>query len=73
MASVQEEFANRLGDGYMANLGTAQSTVEEYKSLRKKLDSRRLALDAAISKLNGNKKGDPRMLEEDVEVARARL
>lgn len=21
MASVQEEFANRLGDGYMANLG----------------------------------------------------
>ena len=51
----------------------AQSTVSEYKSLRKKLESRRLALDAAISKLNSNKKGDPQMLEEEVELARMRL
>jgi hypothetical protein len=114
MAGVQEEFGNRLGEGYMANLGEsssihsstystrppishttrcphvplilstrashsylqteqAQSTVSEYKSLRKKLESRRLALDAAISKLNNNKKGDPGMLEEDVELAKMRL
>jgi hypothetical protein len=115
MAGVQEEFGNRLQEGYMANLGEplfpsftlshtplvlpfpttrcphvplipstrashsylqteqAQSTVSEYKSLRKKLESRRLALDAAISKLNNNKKGDPGMLEEDVELAKMRL
>ncbi|RSH91134.1 hypothetical protein EHS25_010310 [Saitozyma podzolica] len=72
LAIAQEEFANRLSEGYMGGMEQALETVNEYKAFRKKLDSRRLALDAAIAKLNGSKK-DNRGLEEEVEVARARF
>jgi len=51
---------------------SALETVNEYKAFRKKLDSRRLALDSAISRVQSTKK-DSRSLELEVENCRERL
>ncbi|WWC96074.1 hypothetical protein V866_002941 [Kwoniella sp. B9012] len=72
LAAAQEDFSARLGDGYIAGMETALAAVNEYKALRKKLDSRRLALDAAISKAQNSKK-DSAALEEEVNIAKARF
>ncbi|WWC88701.1 uncharacterized protein L201_003614 [Kwoniella dendrophila CBS 6074] len=72
LAAAQEEFSARLGDGYIAGMEAALAAVNEYKALRKKLDSRRLALDAAITKSQGSKK-DQYVLEEEVNIAKARF
>ncbi|OXG42331.1 hypothetical protein C359_02348 [Cryptococcus neoformans Bt120] len=72
LASAQEEFASRLGDSYIAGMESGLAAVNEYKSLRKKLDSRRLALDAAITKSQNSKK-DTGVLEEEVSIARIRF
>ncbi|WVO12590.1 hypothetical protein L204_100195 [Cryptococcus depauperatus] len=72
LASAQEEFASRLGDGYVAGMESALAAVNEYKTLRKKLDSRRLALDATISRTQNSKK-DTTILEEEINLAKQRF
>ncbi|WVQ73224.1 hypothetical protein IAR50_002790 [Cryptococcus sp. DSM 104548] len=72
LASVQEEFASRMSDSYIAGMESALAAVNEYKTLRKKLDSRRLALDATITKAQNSKK-DAALLEEDIELAKTRF
>ncbi|WWC70729.1 uncharacterized protein I206_104680 [Kwoniella pini CBS 10737] len=72
LAAAQEDFSAKLGDGYIAGMEAALSAVNEYKALRKKLDSRRLALDAAISKAQNSKK-DQYALEEEINIAKARF
>jgi endophilin-A len=44
VSSVQEQYANRLGDGYMAGMENAKEVVSDYQAQRKKLDSRRYVL-----------------------------
>ncbi|KAI9632053.1 uncharacterized protein MKK02DRAFT_21407 [Dioszegia hungarica] len=74
MAIAQEEFGGRLRENYIAGMERSIDAVNEYKTFRKKLDSRRLALDSAISKLNSSKKEkDQRGLELEVEMARERF
>ncbi|WRT67809.1 uncharacterized protein IL334_004783 [Kwoniella shivajii] len=72
LAAAQEDFSARLGDGYIAGMEAALGAVNDYKGLRKKLDSRRLALDAAISKAQNSKK-DQYALEEEINIAKARF
>nr|XP_031864224.1 uncharacterized protein CI109_000136 [Kwoniella shandongensis]KAA5531296.1 hypothetical protein CI109_000136 [Kwoniella shandongensis] len=72
LAAVQEEFGARLADNYIAGMEMALGNVNEYKSLRKKLDSRRLTLDAAITKAQSSKKENAG-LEEEVNIARQRF
>ncbi|WVQ83084.1 hypothetical protein IAT38_005222 [Cryptococcus sp. DSM 104549] len=72
LAAVQEDFSSRLGDSYIAGMESALGAVNEYKALRKKLDSRRLALDAAISKAQGSKK-ESAALEEEINIAKTRF
>ncbi|WVR06357.1 hypothetical protein IAU60_003388 [Kwoniella sp. DSM 27419] len=72
LAAAQEEFGQRLQDNYIAGMEEALLAVNEYKALRKKLDSRRLALDAAISKAQNSKK-DSYALEEEVENCKQRF
>ncbi|ORX40049.1 hypothetical protein BD324DRAFT_616079 [Kockovaella imperatae] len=72
LAAAQEDFTGRLGETYIAGMENAFEVVNEYKTMRKKLDSRRLALDAAISKAQNSKK-DTRALEFEVDVARERF
>ncbi|WVQ96653.1 hypothetical protein IAU59_003759 [Kwoniella sp. CBS 9459] len=72
LAAAQEDFSQRLGDNYIAGMEAALAAVNDYKGLRKKLDSRRLALDAAISKAQSSKK-DQYALEEEVNIAKQRF
>ncbi|GHJ84245.1 hypothetical protein NliqN6_0647 [Naganishia liquefaciens] len=72
IAMIQDEYAGRIGDGYILGMENALNIVQDYQALRKKLDSRRLALDAATRKLNASKK-DSRALEDEVESAQARF
>ncbi|KAJ9120668.1 hypothetical protein QFC22_002598 [Naganishia vaughanmartiniae] len=72
IALAQDEYASRVGEGYVSGMESALAVVQEYQALRKKLDSRRLALDAATRKMNSSKK-DSRALEEEVDTAQARF
>ncbi|RXK38529.1 hypothetical protein M231_04161 [Tremella mesenterica] len=74
LAATQEEFGQRLSEGYIAGIEGALATVTEYKAMRKKLDSRRLALDSALNNLNKSKKDKHAMaLEAEVENAQQRF
>jgi len=66
----EQSFVRVKFDPYPSE--SSLETVNEYKAFRKKLDSRRLALDAAISKAQNTKK-DSRSLELEVENCRERL
>lgn len=66
----EQSFVRLEVDAYPSE--SSLETVNEYKAFRKKLDSRRLALDAAISKAQNTKK-DSRSLELEVENCRERL
>lgn len=41
LASVQEDYGSRLSEGYIGGMEQALGAVNEYKAMRKKLDSRR--------------------------------
>ncbi|KAL7423092.1 hypothetical protein Q5752_002391 [Cryptotrichosporon argae] len=72
LAVVQEEFGSRLREGYIAGMEEALVVVNDYKALRKKLDSRRLTLDANITRLKSSKRENT-ALEQEVEVAQQRF
>jgi hypothetical protein len=41
LLQAQEEYASRVGEGYVAGMESALAVVQEYQAIRKKLDSRR--------------------------------
>ncbi|EMD32803.1 hypothetical protein CERSUDRAFT_143382 [Gelatoporia subvermispora B] len=51
IAALQETFAMTLEDTYLASIRRAEDEIKEYHSQRKKLESRRLSYDAALTKL----------------------
>ncbi|KAI0920213.1 hypothetical protein AcV5_010014 [Taiwanofungus camphoratus] len=51
IATLQETFAMRFEDTYLSSITQMEDEIKEYQAQRKKLESRRLSYDAAISKL----------------------
>ncbi|KAF5375449.1 hypothetical protein D9615_007955 [Tricholomella constricta] len=76
VATLQEAYALTLSDTFMASLGKFTEEIKEYDTQRKKLDSRRLAYDAAMVKSeklkNGKKEKEKREAEDEMEKARQR-
>ncbi|KAL7411706.1 hypothetical protein BDY24DRAFT_395773 [Mrakia frigida] len=71
IAAIQDSYVQEIGEGYLAGLERAMDQIKDYQSLRKKLDSRRLAMDAATKRAASSKK-DNRALEEEVRTSKAR-
>ncbi|KAF8331993.1 uncharacterized protein EI90DRAFT_3123080 [Cantharellus anzutake] len=73
IANIQEEFANTFTSTYVHSLEEQIGSIKEYQAQRKKLDSRRLALDASLAKASKvRKEKDKAEAELEVEVARKR-
>ncbi len=70
-SQAQEEFASRLGEGYLTGMESTLANIKEYELGRKKLDSKRSALDATMKKLGSSKK-DTRIIESEIEIAQER-
>lgn len=45
---VQDEYASRIGEGYILGMENALAVVQDYQALRKKLDSRRYVLPEPV-------------------------
>lgn len=73
IAHAQDEFLNSLSSAYLEGIDRTHGTLKDYQASRKKLDSRRLAMDAAVKRMQNSKKKEDRGLEEEVRVAKARL
>ncbi|KAK0483375.1 BAR-domain-containing protein [Armillaria novae-zelandiae] len=76
IATLQEAYALTFRDTYIASLESFGNEVKEYEHQRKKLESRRLSLDAALTKQeklkNSKKEKDKVEADEEVERAQAR-
>ncbi|GJE93015.1 hypothetical protein PsYK624_091740 [Phanerochaete sordida] len=78
IATLQESFSVLLHETYLASLQRAEDDIKEYQSQRKKLDSRRLAYDAAVTKLEKirshkkEKEKERVEAEDEYEVAKSR-
>ncbi|KAG7452760.1 BAR-domain-containing protein [Guyanagaster necrorhizus] len=76
IATLQEAYALTFRDTYLASLESFGNEVKEYEHQRKKLESRRLSLDAALTKQeklkNSKKEKDKLEADEEVERAQAR-
>ncbi|KAL1412851.1 hypothetical protein Q8F55_000600 [Vanrija albida] len=72
LATVQQEFGDRIKEGYVTSNETALAAVDEYKIFRKKMDSRRLTLDAALMRQKTSKR-QSEALDQEVELAQQRF
>ncbi|KAJ7684416.1 hypothetical protein DFH06DRAFT_1462756 [Mycena polygramma] len=74
VAKLQESFAQSFQDGFMASLVRFAEDIKDYETLRKKLESRRLSLDAATAKNEKlkNSKKDKERKDAEEEMARAK-
>ncbi|KAK0197359.1 BAR-domain-containing protein [Armillaria mellea] len=76
IATLQEAYALTFHDTYIASLESFSNEIKEYEHQRKKLESRRLSLDAALTKqdkLKSSKKEKDKVeADEEVERAQAR-
>ncbi|CED85366.1 Lysophosphatidic acid acyltransferase endophilin/SH3GL, involved in synaptic vesicle formation [Phaffia rhodozyma] len=72
IAAVQERYAEELIAGFLSGLERSTEEMKDYSAARKKLESRRLAMDAAQKRQLTSKKSSP-ALDEEVRVARARF
>ncbi|EKM52757.1 uncharacterized protein PHACADRAFT_176772 [Phanerochaete carnosa HHB-10118-sp] len=78
IATLQESYSVLFQDTYLASLQRAEDDIKEYQAQRKKLDSRRLAFDAAGSKLekvrNGKKEKEKEKqeAEDDYDISKSR-
>lgn len=76
VAAQQEIFAVTFADSFLSYLQRAIAELDEYSAQRKKLESRRLTLDAAISKAERaptfKKEKDRKEAEEELELAKER-
>ncbi|KAI0244200.1 hypothetical protein L0F63_007232 [Massospora cicadina] len=71
IAVLQGDFVNKARAGYYANLDRSLTDMKDYNNLRKKLENRRLDLDAKLSKLQKAKKEKPE-LEEEMRAAQVK-
>ncbi|KAG9033766.1 hypothetical protein FRB95_014254 [Tulasnella sp. JGI-2019a] len=73
IAQLQEDYAQAFEDTFLTSLTTLREVVKDYSAQRKKLDSRRLTLDAAISKAaKAKKEKEKKEAEEELRIAKAR-
>ncbi|KAK7441818.1 hypothetical protein VKT23_016480 [Stygiomarasmius scandens] len=78
VATLQEAYAVTFRDTFLASIEKFQEDIKEYEAVKKKLESRRLSYDAAISKLekikNGKKEKEKERTdaEDELEKAQAR-
>lgn len=61
---VQESYVQTATSSWLESLERSLAQMKEYQASRKKLDQRRLAYDASLSKLQKAKKEDFRVEEE---------
>ncbi|KAI3608785.1 bar domain-containing protein [Moniliophthora roreri] len=76
IATLQEAYALTFRDTYFASIEKFGDELKEYDQMRKRLESRRLSYDAALSKAekikNSKKEKDRKEAEEELEKAKAR-
>ncbi|EJD43005.1 BAR-domain-containing protein [Auricularia subglabra TFB-10046 SS5] len=72
LASLQADYAEAIQEGYISNVERTLAEISEYQAQRKKLDSRRLTYDAALSKASKQFKKDKEQKEAEDELARAK-
>ncbi|KAK4138420.1 BAR-domain-containing protein [Trichocladium antarcticum] len=71
VSAIQESFVSDATSSWLESLERSLAMMKEYQTSRKKLENRRLAYDASISKLHKTKKDDFR-LEEELRAAKAK-
>ncbi|CCU81806.1 Hypothetical protein similar to BAR domain-containing protein [Blumeria hordei DH14] len=64
IARFQESFISSATTGWLESLERSLAMMKEYQTARKKLENRRLAYDASLSKMQKSKKEDFRVEEE---------
>jgi len=64
VARAQETYIVEATNSWMESLERSQVQMKEYQAARKKLDSRRLAYDTSLAKMQKAKKEDFRVEEE---------
>lgn len=71
LALMQENYVTQATSSWLEGLERALAQMKEYQAARKKLESRRLAYDASLAKVQKAKKEDFR-LEEDLRTQKAK-
>lgn len=71
IAVCQGDFVNNARGGYYANLDRSLTDMKDYNNLRKKLENRRLDLDAKLSRVQKAKREKPE-LEEELRAAQVK-
>ena len=64
VARLQENYVNKATATWLDSLERSLAQMKEYQAARKKLENRRLAYDASLSKMQKAKKEDFRVEEE---------
>ncbi|RKF58116.1 Uncharacterized protein C19C2.10 [Golovinomyces cichoracearum] len=64
VARYQESYVVNATNGWLESLERSLAMMKEYQAARKKLENRRLAYDASLSKMQKSKKEDFRVEEE---------
>ncbi|PVG00117.1 BAR-domain-containing protein [Serendipita vermifera] len=72
MASIQEQFADSFHSLFLTRIESALAEFAQYQALRKKLKSRRLAYDAAVSHSQKQFRKEKEKTDAEEEVTRAR-
>ncbi|KAH7096170.1 BAR-domain-containing protein [Auriculariales sp. MPI-PUGE-AT-0066] len=72
LAALQETYAGALAEGFINNIERTMDDITEYQAQRKKLDSRRLTYDAALTKASKQYKKEKEQKEAEQEVATAK-
>ncbi|KAK7731544.1 hypothetical protein SLS53_008784 [Cytospora paraplurivora] len=71
VANIQEQYAQESTSCWLESLERSLAMMKEYQAARKKLESRRLALDASTTKMQKAKRDDFRV-EEELRTAKAK-
>ncbi|KAK9456325.1 hypothetical protein V1511DRAFT_487226 [Dipodascopsis uninucleata] len=64
MARVQEQYVDRINRTFVEGIEKSLAQFKDFQNSRKRLESRRLAYDAALSKVQKVKREDARLEEE---------
>lgn len=71
LANIQEQYAQESTTQWLESLERSLAMMKEYQAARKKLESRRLALDTSTTKMQKAKRDDFRV-EEEMRTAKAK-
>lgn len=72
LARIQESYVSNASSTWLESLDRSLAQMKEYQTARKKLETRRLAYDTSLTKLERQKKEDFRV-EEELRNARAKF